>query len=401
MARIDMEKKLMCSLCQFSKERYMITKKTHENYLGSFLEILRERFWMDFRDLEGDISDREVVISRLRDVFPDFSSSMRKNREYARKKTSTSWAHIRTSAAHIYRCFGLYEMADEIRKIQNPSNVNDRKKRPEAKTRKRWIEPAELNALIENRRSADDMDSWSILTILSKLGVRPCEVCSIEILGRDSDSGKLKLFIESSKKTEKGKIDSSLSRGLDRGVEFDYSDELVEAIHHWSGVRRGLELDRRINSSRARVSRVCKKMFPDWDQKFCFYTLRYEMGSALKEKYEDDLDGCKMVAAGLGQKCTASASRYGNIHIGRSFKGLKAAVEPSRDAIKSVKDNRSKLVRRESRIDAAEAILKAELEGLIKNDPKVPKKERAQKRKEIMQRYYRNKFGDGDDGPGF
>jgi len=257
----------------------------------------------------------EIVFGSGRDVLSDLVPLLKVKLEYeAQYKTSDSWRKLRRALTVFYRSSGLESEAMYFKSIENPVDYLKRPKKPGRNLRQITVPNEDFDKIIENRRRLDDRVSESILIITRLLGLRPSEIPSLDIVDSDESEGHITIHITGAKKTKVGKENAAMQRGIDRTLTIPYRQEWLEAFKVCSELSR-----REVVNAQERLRKAAVKLWPKRKRRFCLYSLRYTLGSNLKNRLGHRQGGARTIAAIMGHKSTNSASGYGHSKSGKSM----------------------------------------------------------------------------------
>ncbi len=327
---------------RFDPKYQTVTEKTFRTDIRDALSYIRKA-------LPPEIYN-EVLASQkklpffLHRIAPAIIEKLKSDVALAESKTSDSWRKLRTAVARLYGATGLIQIADNIKKIKNPAELNNRNKKPRASRRQKSIHKSNLNQLIIERTDAGDLDSVTLLILGWSLGIRPCEVKNIS-WKQAQKAGYIEVTIGAAKSTVVGQRYVKLSRGIDRTLTIETDPFLITSIDYWNKTSNDGNIEKRIKNASERVSNAAKKLWPNQRKNFTLYSLRDIFGSRVKFRFQDEKQGRVIVAALMGHKCTKSARSYGNSATGKSMveKSKCNAPQPSNETVAKVIDNRSSL----------------------------------------------------------
>lgn len=304
------------------KAKDVFEETTYHRYLGNGSSIINEVLVTNISLVK---SKKELRVM-LEENFEAISLALE---AMARTSTSDQWRNKRISLGVVYKAAGLSKYASQITSMKNPVPVSERSHNTKKSKRMQKVTDSTLDKIYKNRREAEDYESIHLMTIFHTFGTRPSEVEDLKIEHYDEET--ITVRIAGSKKTMIGKHVPKRSRGLDRTLTVTYSKEILDAIEQ----TRHLDL-RKIENARERVVRASRKLFPDSQRHFCFYSLRYMFGANLKRQLYHTKEGRIIAAAILGHKNTSSISSYGHYRSG-SAGAVIPKVDP--EVVKKVRDN--------------------------------------------------------------
>lgn len=314
---------------------FPMDEETYYQYLSRTCYLLTEAGIVSAEDFVKT-GDERMTRKRMKEILKDNLEEVKKALiAKAYEATSDSWRVRRCALVAAYKGAGLATLAKkEIKTLKNPIKPSERIIKPKKAERMQRVTNNEYvmirNALKEPlkkgpRKGSPDKDAQVVMVLMSTTGCRPCELNRMSVI--ETSDNSITISISTGKKRKKG------DRAIDRVLTINHKNPegLARAVKHAQDLTA-----KRIRASQENVRRISQELFPDRKRKFCFYSLRYTMGSNLKRALYDTPGGRLICAAIMGHKNTSSLSEYGRKEFGS--KSSKIPV-PSKETIAMVQDD--------------------------------------------------------------
>lgn len=218
-----------------------------------------------------------------------------------------SFSTLKSALQHDQIAKGNHDAAKVIRKVVNPITAPGSGLSRKPKPRKvRSVLQADFKALYKHLRGQGFIDEAASLILAYCLGVRPCEMRTITVLGNH-------VHIVGGKKS------TPLHRGADRALVIDDPKvlHLVTQAASWMS-----NCPRTNTAIRDRLRKECRTLWPRRKQHPTLKSFRHQLGSTLKASGES----AEAIAYIMGHQSTDSISIYGNR---RSGEGRKLHIKPA------------------------------------------------------------------------
>lgn len=255
---------------------------------------------------DGNVPNKDDLLSKLKEVPEHYSSK--------------SFSNLKLYLAFDMEERGEKEIAQTVRKFNNPTVTNKSYKKPKRKIKTLSDDDVDkiYSAAESKYRASSSENSRRIsrqllaaLNLADYLGCRPCEMTKIK--RTDSQA----FFITGAKKDEFG------GEGLDRHLEVD-SESLADRLDEYIAYLRGATM----SQVRDNFRYLMEKVFPRKKKLPTLYAFRHIMGSNLKAS---DFSR-KEMAYIMGHQSTRTLENYGYRNSGKGG-GLRIMPAVSVDAI--------------------------------------------------------------------
>jgi integrase len=218
-----------------------------------------------------------------------------------------SFRKLKNAIAFDVHARGYPAAADKIRKLVNPTTAPGSTVKPKAKSLTvTSVSEDDFLSLLRHLQAGGCNDEIAALTIAWFLGVRPCEMRSIEVIdGRFNITG--------AKQSHDGKRGANRVLEIkDPGISRTVEDALLILKNS----------SRSIGAIRDCFRKECRKLWPRRKRHPTLKSLRHQFSSNLKSSGAD----AREIAYMMGHQSTRSIERYGDPRKGHSG-GLSLLVE--------------------------------------------------------------------------
>ena len=221
-----------------------------------------------------------------------------------------SFGTLKSALAHDQKARGNHHAAKAIKKLSNPVTAQGSTLAKKSKPKQvRSVSEDDYTTLVQHLSAHEFMHEALSVVLAHYLGVRPCEMRTITVIGNN-------VHIIGGKKS------APLDRGADRTLVIE-DPAVLQAV---ADAARAMRACPRTNTAiRDRLRKECRALWPRRTQHPTLKSFRHQLGSNLKASGESD----EAIAYMMGHQSIESISVYGNR---RSGAGHKLHIRPAQDA---------------------------------------------------------------------